>query len=460
MTRLFGTNGVRGVVNEDMTGELALSLGGAIGTYFKNFKDRPRIAIGTDARLSNNMLKSACTSGLLSVGCDVVDLGILPTPTLQFAVKERDFDAGVIVTASHNPPQFNGIKVIDGDGTELAKEQEEKIEEIYFNNAMDKAPWNKVGNLSTWNGAVDLYKDSIISKVDRKAISDKNFHVVIDCGNGAGAVVAPDMLRELGCRVTELNCELDGLFRGRPSEPIPENLGELMKLVRETGADLGIAQDGDADRAIFVDEKGNFVFGDQSFSLLAKYVVEMNRGGIVVTPVSTSSSLEEVVKAAGGEVVYTKVGSPIVARVMKKVNAVFGGEENGGLIFPEHQYCRDSAMTIAKMLELLAKSGRSLSEMIGDLPRYELIKIKMHCPNDKKEKVLDLIKEKVKDDPSVEKMDDTDGIKIYTRDGWVLVRPSGTEPIFRIFAESKIKERAEELVRVYKDMLNQIIGSL
>ena len=456
MTRLFGTNGVRGVVNEDMTSELALKLGKAIGSYYSKSKDRPKIAIGTDARISNSMLKSACTSGLLSVGCDVVDLGILPTPTLQYAVKEKDYDAGVIITASHNPPQFNGIKVIDLDGTELAKEQEEEIEKIYFSESYRKVTWDKVGSLSRWDGAIDLYIDAILSKVDVDSIKRANLHVVLDCGNGAGAVVAPELLRRLGCKLTMINCELDGLFRGRPSEPIPENLEELMKKVKEVGADLGVAQDGDADRAIFVDEKGNYVFGDQSFTLLAKYIVREKKG-IVVTPVSTSSALEEVVKSEGGDVIYTRVGSPIVARVMKKVNAVFGGEENGGLIFPEHQYCRDSAMTIAKMLELLGKEKRPLSEMISELPRYELIKIKLHCPNDKKDKVLSMIKERVKKESEVKKVDETDGVKIYTEEGWVLVRPSGTEPIFRIFAESKDRDKAERLVEKYKELLEEMV---
>ncbi|HID25932.1 MAG TPA: phosphoglucosamine mutase [Thermoplasmata archaeon] len=457
MTKLFGTNGIRGVVNEDMTTELALSIGKSIGTFLGKTEDKPVVAIGTDARISNNMLKMACTSGLLSVGCNVVDVGVLPTPTLQFAVKEKDFDAGVIITASHNPPQFNGIKVIDGDGTELAKGQEEEIERIYFNQSIEKTPWNKVGFFSRWDGAIDLYKESILSNVDVKAVRDAKIKVVLDCGNGAGCVVTPSLLNDLGCDVRELNCELNGLFKGRPSEPVPENLRELMKKVPNMEADFGVAQDGDADRAIFVDEKGRFVSGDKSFALLAKYIVRQKSGGKVVTPVSTSSCLEEVVKGEDGEIVYTAVGSPIVARVMKKVNAVFGGEENGGLIFPGHQYCRDSAMTIAKMLELLAFEKKPLSELIGELPRYEVVKLKTRCPNDKKSQVMERLSKIVADESEVERIDRTDGVKIYTKNGWVLVRPSGTEPIFRIFAESKEKSRADNLALKYKKLVEEII---
>lgn len=267
------------------------------------------------------------------------------------------------------------------------------------------------------------------------------------------------MLYDLGCDVMELNCELDGLFSGRPSEPLPENLGKLMKQVPDVGADFGVAQDGDADRAIFVDEKGDYVSGDKSFALLARYIVKQNKGGKVVTPVSTSSCLEEVVKEENGEVIYTAVGSPIVARVMKKVKAVFGGEENGGLIFPEHQYCRDSAMTIAKMLELLAIEDRPLSELIDELPRYEVVKLKIGCPNDKKGEVMDRLASLLASLVTIKKVDRTDGIKIYMKEGWVLVRPSGTEPIFRIFAESKSKEKAEELALRYRGYLEEIISS-
>ena len=247
-------------------------------------------------------------------------------------------------------------------------------------------------------------------------------------------------------------------------EPTPVSVSDFQKkhgympqVISYNNAVFGVAQDGDADRAIFVDEKGNFVFGDKSFALVAKYVVRQNKGGKVVTPVSTSSCLEEVVRAEGGEVVYTAVGSPIVARVMKKVNAVFGGEENGGLIFPEHQYCRDSAMTFAKMLELLAFEKKPLSELIDELPKYEVVKLKTRCPNDKKSQVMERLSEIVADESEVERIDRTDGVKIYTKNGWVLVRPSGTEPIFRVFAESKSKAVAEELASRYKKKVDEVV---
>ena len=458
MTKLFGTNGIRGVVNEDMTCELALGIGKAWGTLLKKTIKKPRVAIGTDARLSNHMLKNAISSGLLATGCDVIDVDLVPTPTLQYTVKQKKFDSGVIITASHNPPHFNGIKGIASDGTEFSKDVEEEIEKIYFNKNFLNVKWNDVGRFSSWDGAIDLYINGILNSVDVNLIKSKQFHVVLDCGNGAGSVVTPILLKKLGCRITELYCEPDGTFPGHNSEPLPENLKELIKKVPEVNADIGAAQDGDADRAIFIDEKGAYIWGDKSLAIGAKYATKEN-GGVTVTPVTTSSMFDDVVKENNGSIIHTAVGSPIVARVMIENNSVFGGEENGGLIFPELQYCRDSAMSIAKILEIMAKENKKLSELVDEIPKYEVYKLKMPCPHDKKEIVMKTLAEKTKKDKNVKKIDETDGVKLYLEDGWVLLRPSGTEPIFRVYSESKQKNKAEELAKTYKKLAESIIKS-
>jgi phosphomannomutase/phosphoglucomutase len=457
MTRLFGTNGIRGIVNQEMNSELALGIGKAWGTFLKQTIPRPKVAIGTDARLSNHMLKSAITAGFLSTGCDVVDVGLVPTPALQYTVNEKAFDAGVIITASHNPPQFNGIKGAASDGTELSKDVEEAIEKIFFSQRYSLSDWNDVGVYSTWNGAIDLYIKGILSTVDVARIKKQRFHVVLDCGNGAGCLVAPLLLKKLGCRVTELYCEPDGTFPGHNSEPIPENLAMLMKTVPEVHASFGVAQDGDADRAIFIDENGNYIWGDKSLSLVGKYITNEKKECITVTPVTTSTCFEDVIRANGGSVVYTKVGSPVVARVMKEKNAVFGGEENGGLIFPELQYCRDSAMSLAKILEILTKEKKSLSELVAEIPSYEMYKTKIACPDEKKERVMNRVVEQMKDNKDVVNIDRTDGVKLYMKGGWVLLRPSGTEPIFRVYVEAKGKPRAEQLTITYKSLIESLI---
>jgi phosphomannomutase/phosphoglucomutase len=458
MTRLFGTNGIRGVINQDMNGTLAMGIGSAWGTYLKKTMTRPRIALGTDARLSNSMLRSAVAAGTLSTGCDIVDVGLVPTPTLQYTVKEKQYDSGVIITASHNPPKFNGIKGVASDGTEYSKDTEEAIETLYFSRQYARAPWTEVGTYTTWDGAIDLYVKGILSKVDVARIIKQKFHVVLDCGNGVGCLVMPLLLKHLGCTFTPLYCELDGTFPGRNSEPTPENLTTLIKTVAQVDASFGIAQDGDADRAILVDEKGTYIPGDRSLSLVGKYITKDTKGSIVVTPVTTSTCFEDVIKANNGRLIYTKVGSPIVARTMMKHHAVFGGEENGGLIFPELQYCRDAAMTCVKILEILTNEQRPLSELIGEIPHYEMLKMKMSCPNEKKEQVMNLLAEQMKGNSDVVTIDRTDGVKLFMKNGWVLMRPSGTEPIFRVYVETKNTQDTQRLAATYKDIVERLIA--
>jgi len=447
MPRLFGTNGVRGVTNRDMDSDFALRLGKSIGTFFGG-----DIAVGTDTRTSNEMLKDAVISGILSTGCNVFDGGVLPSPALQYYVKESGKSAGVIITASHNPPEFNGIKVIDGDGTELGEEKEEDIEKIYFDEKWKRAGWDGIGRVYGAD-AISPYIDAVVSGVDADAIRKKGFRVVLDCGNGAAGVADPYIMSRLGCRVVTLNAQADGKFPGRNSEPVEENVSDLMAMVRECGADLGIAYDGDADRAIFVDEKGGYIYGDKTLAVVSGHMVEKG-GGAVVTPVSTSSCVEEFVKKKGGAVVYTRVGSPIVARKMIEINATFGGEENGGLIFPEHQYCRDGGMASAVMLEIMALKNKKLSELIAEVPEYHLAKTKVRCSNERKKEVMDSF---VKNENG--KVDLTDGAKIYFENGWVLVRPSGTEPIIRIYAESGDENTANKLAEEYREKLEGLTGS-
>ncbi|MEW6069852.1 MAG: phosphoglucosamine mutase [Candidatus Thermoplasmatota archaeon] len=450
MERLFGTDGIRGVVNELMNPQFALEIGYAIGTYLGN-KGKAGLAI--DTRTSNIVLKSAMLSGLLATGINVIDFGIVPTPALQFGVKKLRLDFGVVITASHNPPEFNGIKCIDRDGTELARENEEKIEQIYFSKSYKYVKWDSLGKISTANIIQD-YINTALSLVDIKIIKSANLKIVVDCANGAGCFTTPYLLEKLNCKITKLNTKPQGI-PSHPSEPTPENLEQLMSCVKAVNADLGIAHDGDADRAIFVDELGNYIPGEKMLALCARELVKENRGGVVVTAVSSSSCLEDVVKAEGGEVEYTKVGSPVIARVMRKKKAVFGGEENGGLIFPKFQYCRDGAIAVAKVLEILVRSKNKLSELIASIPQYYLYKTKISCPEELKQKAIDNYI-KLKQAQNL-KLLTIDGAKIYFKEGWVLVRPSGTEPIYRIFAEAKSLAKAKEIAEKEKKLIENVI---
>jgi len=446
--RLFGTNGVRGVVNsEQMDCGFALRLGMAIGTFMKG-----QVMLGTDARTSNEMLKSACASGLMATGCEVLDCGIVPTPTLQYAVRVNKAAGGVVITASHNPPEFNGIKCISADGTEMSREDEEAIENIYHEQAFSRAEWSKVGRTRPLTTAIDRYIGGIMAKVDVGAIRRARLRVAADCSNGAGGPVIPKLLERLGVRYVTLNADPNGAFPGHNSEPVPENAVELVELVKSGGFNLGFILDGDADRSIFVDENGRYLYGDRSLAIVAKHYCSLKKGRRIVTTVGSSLAVEDAVRTEGGTVTYTMTGSPVVAREMMANGGVFGGEENGGLIFADFQYCRDGAMAVAKMLEIVALKG-SLAKLNDEIPQYFQVKRKTPCPDDKKAIVMESLAKSAKG----ERIDRTDGVKIFFQDGWVLVRPSGTEPIFRIFSESKTQARAEALADEYVRAVQRLL---
>lgn len=447
--KLFGTNGIRGVIGQDMTAPFAMEMGRAIGSFFEG-----DIVIGTDSRTSNEMLKSAVIAGIASAGCSVTDIGLAPTPTVQYAVSKSTSCAGVMITASHNPPEFNGIKVIDGDGTELDFSKELAIEKIYFSRNYRVVDWQSVGTIRFDSGAIDRYNDGIKSLVDQKIIRKSKLKILLDCANGVAGLASPRLLIDLGARVTTLNAQPDGSFPGHPSEPTPENLRGLMQMISDEGASFGVAQDADADRAVFVDDKGNYVTGDRSFALLAGYIASKNPGSTVVSTVATSDCVADMVTRNSGYVVLTRVGSPIVARKMMEIGAIFGGEENGGLIYSKHQYCRDAAMTTALMAQLVAERG-DLSKLLAEIPVYHQSKLSIGCPDDRKKEIMATLIEVSQG----KKVDLTDGVKIFEDHDWVIIRPSGTEPIFRIFSQSKSEDRATALAKDYLWKLKEIIGS-
>jgi phosphomannomutase / phosphoglucomutase len=440
---LFGTNGVRGIANEYINPELAVNLARSLGTYMGS---KGTVAIGCDTRISGQMLKSAAIAGALSTGLNVIDVGIVPTPSIQYYV--RDYaDAGIVITASHNPREYNGIKLIAGDGTEFPRDGELEIEKIYLSGKYSITSWEKTGSFRTDLGVNDYYIKNVINSVDAENIRSSTFKVVVDTGCGAGSLTLPFLLRELGCHVLTLGAQPDGTFPWRNPEPLPGALTELSELVKMTGADLGAAHDGDADRIVFMDENGEFINEEVLLAMVAKYMLEREKGPIV-TPVSSSQRMADVARDAGAELYWTAVGSINVARKMIEVNAVFGGEGNGGLIFPKHQYFRDGAMACAKILEILA-NGHKLSELTKSVPEYFNAKTKI--PSVDTQVTMEIVKFEASGLGL--KIDTIDGVKIWYEDGWVLIRPSGTEPIFRIFAEAKQQERAEELMQEGMNMI-------
>ncbi len=447
-TRLFGTNGVRGIVGVDMTPDLVFSIGAAFGSMRRGI-----IAVGRDTRTSGEILLHALKAGLLATGCDVVDCGILPTPALQFLIKGQ-FVGGAMITASHNPPEYNGVKIIEADGTEMGDDETLELERLIADRAFTVQSWDNTGKETRDPNLIDHYIDAIVARFPGSPGS--RMLVAVDPGSGPACRTTPEILRRIGCRVLTVNGAMDGTFPGRLPEPSENDLATLSALVISSGADFGIAHDGDADRAVFVDESGRFIEENVELALVARHI-SRSRKGVIVTPVSTSQLIETVAKEEGCSVVYTKVGSINVARRMHALiregnTVIFGGEGNGGLIFPEHQFCRDGGMTAAIMVSILAKEKKKLSAIISCLPRRFMVKGKI--PTAEAHAVMTGLTGRFSRDT----IDRLDGLKIIRGTSWALIRESGTEPLVRIIVESADKEQVtafyEEVTSAIREFLN------
>jgi phosphomannomutase/phosphoglucomutase len=451
MGRFFGSNGVRGIINQELTLELATGIASS-AAYLLGKK----IAIGRDGRTSSPMLKDAITATLESIGCNVYDMGLLPTPALQYNIKILDLDGGIMITASHNPPEFNGVKIMGYDGVEVSKETEAKIEELYLKGGPDPVKWNKIGSTKELN-VIENYIKAVISKVESKTIKKAELKVAIDTGNGVSLLTAPTVASRLGCKVFTINTEIDGCFPGRGSEPLVDNLDGLKALISASNSNFGIAFDGDGDRSIIMDEKGKAVWGDKSLALIAREFMQQHPGATVVTAVSSGKCLEEVVEEYGGKIHWTKVGSVIVSRAMVENDYMLGGEENGGIMYGPHLPVRDGTMTLALFLNILATNKKPLSELMAELPEYYKIKDGIQCPSHLKKQVLEELQNQV-EAPEINSLD---GLKLYYVDeSWILIRPSDTEPKFRVYSEARSEIRARELVEKYKEIVSEIIKSL
>ncbi len=440
--RLFGTNGVRFIPG--VTGDMgfAVKLAESIGTYFADGE----ILTGRDGRLTGQMLLSSVTAGLMSSGRNIAEADIVPTPALQYATKTLGYRGSVMVTASHNPSQYNGVKVTGPDGVEVSRLDEQRIEKIFHDGSANKANWKDVGTARPEPSVIRTYINGIISRVNSKLISERRLKVVIDAGNGAQALAAPYLLETMGCKVITINGIVDGNFPGRGPEPIPDLLRDMVVAVRASNADLGVAYDGDGDRSIFCDEGGNIYWGDQSGSLIADYLLERNPNSSVVTPVSSSQVIEAVAKRRSGKVIRTRVGSVDVSRTIIERKALMGFEENGGGFFPNHLPTRDGGMTTALMLEVMATRAAPLSRLMNNaFPRFYMSKTKVPVDPSKVREIMRAIEKQ--GDGKVEKVD---GVKVWVDEKtWALIRPSGTEPIVRVFVESETQEKADSTAKKF-----------
>jgi len=439
--KLFGTSGIRGKIGLEVTCQLALNVGKSLAKYLQN---KGTVVIGYDTRTTNQMLDQAITAGLLESGVNVIKIGMVPTPLVGYATQKLDADAGIMLTASHNPSQYNGIKLWNKNGMAYTSAQEREIEEIYANQSYINTSWENIGKLSVNTEIKGQYVDDLLKLVNIK----KGLKVVIDCASGAGSEISPLVFRKAGCEVTTLNSQPDGFFPGRNPEPNAENLQTLMKTVVAIGADLGIAHDGDADRMITVDENGNISPFDSLLALISKEFE-----GDIVTTVDAGLCMDESVK---GEVIRTPVGDVNVAEVIIEKNAAFGGEPSGTWLHPDFCMCPDGILSGLRLAELVSQKGK-LSKLLAEIPSYPNIREKITCTKEAKIKVMEnmeiLLKSAFDDIVDVNSLD---GVRLtFKDDSWVLIRPSGTEDYIRITLESRDMKRAEEIKETCVKIINE-----
>lgn len=439
--KLFGTSGIRGKIGSEVTCELALNVGKSLAYYLGN---EGTVVLGYDTRTTNKMLDQAICAGLLESGVDVIKIGMVPTPLVGYATEKLGADAGVMLTASHNPSQYNGIKLWNRNALAYTSAQEAEIEEIYANKDYISVSWDNVGTLSVNEEIKGQYIDDLVSMVDIKP----GLKVVIDCASGAGSEISPLVFRKAGCEVTTLNSQPDGFFPGRNPEPNADNLQTLMKTVVAIGADLGIAHDGDADRMITVDEKGNISPFDSLLALISK---EFN--GDIVTTVDAGLCMDESVN---GEVLRTPVGDVNVAEVIIEKDASFGGEPSGTWLHPDFCMCPDGILSGLRMAEIVSRDGK-LSDLLAQIPQYPNIREKITCSKEAKVKVMENMEELLTgafDD--IRDINSIDGVRLtFEDDSWVLVRPSGTEDYVRITLESRNQKRAESIKETCVKIINE-----
>ncbi|MCI4356012.1 MAG: phosphoglucosamine mutase [Thermoplasmata archaeon] len=430
--RLFGTDGIRKVVGPEFSPGFIADVAAATAEHLGG--EGP-VLIAQDYRTTSPGIAHILAGVLSMDGVEVVEMGAMPTPCLQFNVKALRGRLGLMVTASHNPTDFNGIKFSGPEGLEISPEEERAIEQIVHFRRFPVPQWDRAAAIRSDSEGVSRYLRSILTLVDRPRIDQRALRVVLDCGNGTSAATSPLLLRSLGCKLTTLNANPDGHFPGHPSEPTEANLADLRKTVVAVGADLGIAHDGDSDRIAFVDETGRYVPGEEVLGLFAREMLRRSGGGTIVTSVTSTRCIEEVARTAGATLKITRSGSLPVAREILDSHAVFGGEENGGIYWPLHQVARDGPASSAMMLDFLAESGQSLSAMLATLPRYHVVKRNVPLPAAAKAAVLERVRTTL--GAEAERLLTLDGVKAFYPSGWILVRPSGTEPICRVYAESQ-----------------------
>jgi phosphomannomutase len=433
---MVSVSGIRGIFGETLTPDIVLSYAAHLGMFL----GKGTVIVGRDSRVTGPLMLNAVVAGLRGVGCDVIDLGIVSTPTVLLAVEESDAIGGIAITASHNPAQWNAMKLVDGNGMFLFPERAEAFLAT-LEDPIQWVGWDAIGSYQQDASASQRHIDKVLAipYLDAAAIKARKYKVVIDTVNGAGGVIAPQLLRELGCEVIELNTEPTGIFAHTP-EPLNENLTQLEDAVKKHGADIGFATDPDVDRLAIVAEDGTCIGEEFSLLLAQRFVLAKNPGDIV-TNLSSSMASEDNAALYGVQVHRTKVGEINVGKKMKELNSPIGGEGNGGVICSDVHYTRDAPAGIALILGYMAQTGKTVGQLTAEIPHYYFYKGKITVAPDQLDGIMTTAEEVFADD----RKDRTDGLKILGENYWIHIRKSGTEPIVRVYVESESAERSKQL---------------
>jgi phosphomannomutase len=434
---MISVSGMRGIVGDGLSPEVVAAWAGAFGTWCRGGK----VILGRDTRISGEMVRHATLSGLLAAGCEVQDVGIAPTPTIQLAVESSQAAGGIAITASHNPGEWNALKFFGPDGLFLDETQAKELFAIRDGQGAQYVPAARLGRESLHSGAIEDHLYAVLNcpLFDVPEIRKRNFRVAVDTVCGAGGKIIPELLAELGCQVVKLNTELTGIFPHNP-EPLPENITELAQAVRDHACDVGFAVDPDVDRLAIVNDTGAPI-GEENTLVLATQLVLAHDKGPVVANVSTTRALDDLARRAGVPIFRSKVGEIHVIRKMQEVGAIIGGEGNGGVIYPKVHYARDSAVGILMTLQSLVEAQSSLSSLLRSLPHYVIVKRKLALGDFNPQEVLAKLSVYFRH----EEQDHTDGLKVNKAMGWFQVRASNTEPILRIYAEGIDETQANNL---------------
>ncbi len=452
---IISISGMRGIIGENLFPSTASEYGCAFGSYLKKHKpdtEKLKVCIGRDSRPSGNMLFSALAAGLCAAGADVVDLGLVTTPCVGIMVRHLGCDGAAVITASHNPIEYNGIKLLLDNGMAPPKTQAEVIRQMYLDKVFGYVGSIECGRICSDDSADDVHIEKVLAVVDAGLIASRKYKVVLDSVNGAGGRIGVKLLERLGCEVIGMNIEQTGIFAHTP-EPTKDNLGGLCEQVAEAGADAGFAQDPDADRLAIVDEKGTYIGEEYTLALSAFNVLEGDKSGAAAN-LSTSRMIDDVAARFGCKVIRTPVGEANVADAMMKNGSIIGGEGNGGVIDTRVGPVRDSLVAMALVLELMAKKRKTVRDLARQIGGYEMIKTK--APADKTQ-AAEIINRAREEFPDAE-VDESDGCRLDFDDGWLHIRTSNTEPVMRVIAEASSPRRAKEYIETVERIQKQVIS--